>query len=52
MGERYDTQLRGALREVGETLETGPGAEERVARAARERVPGLVVEPFDLSALR
>jgi plasmid stabilization system protein ParE len=52
MGERYDAQLRGALREVGETLETGPGAEERVVRAARERVPGLVVEPFDLSGLR
>jgi hypothetical protein len=30
----------------------GPGAEERIVRAARERVPGLLVEPFDLSALR
>ncbi|MEU4365087.1 SprT-like domain-containing protein [Promicromonospora sp. NPDC023987] len=52
MGERYDAQLRGALREVGEVPDTGPGAEERVVRAARERVPGLSVEPFDLSALR
>lgn len=52
MGERYDAQLRGAFREVGAMPETGPGAEERIVRAARERVPGLVVEPFDLSALR
>jgi predicted SprT family Zn-dependent metalloprotease len=52
MGERYDAQLRGAFREVGEVPDTGPGAEERIVRAARERVPGLLVEPFDLSALR
>ena len=52
MGERYDAQLRGAFREVGEVPETGPGAEERIVRAARERVPGLAVEPFDLGALR
>jgi predicted SprT family Zn-dependent metalloprotease len=52
MGERYDAQLRGAFREVGEAPDAGPGAEERIARAARERVPGLLVEPFDLSALR
>lgn len=52
MGERYDAQLRGAFREVGEVPDMGPGAEERIVRAARERVPGLLVEPFDLSALR
>lgn len=52
MGERYEAQLRGAFREVGEAPATGPGAEERIVRAARERVPGLIVEPFDLSALR
>jgi hypothetical protein len=52
MGERYDVQLRGACREVGAAPRTGPGVEEHVARVARERVPGLIVEPFDLGALR
>lgn len=52
MGERYDSQLRGAFREVGEVPATGPGAEERVARAARELAAGTVMEPFDLGALR
>src|SRR5690606_36726450 len=52
MGERYDAQLRGAAREVGAVPRTGPGPEERNARAAHERVPGLPVEPFDLGELR
>lgn len=52
MGERYDSQLRCAFLDVGLVPDVGPGAEERIAGAARERVPGLTVEPFDLSALR
>ena len=52
MGERYDAQVRGAFTGLGEVPHAGPGAEERIARAARQRVPGNVMEAFDRGALR